>query len=220
MGTPKIKRMAILHRREGDDRAFFQHHWLTVHGAVVAGLPHLRSYLQNHVLEDFVPRGSEPTFKVDGFVEHLWDNAAEMQEGFRPDSEQVKAMLADEPNYIGHGTNYAMLYNEPLYPATEGNKLISIIRHRGDIKIAAALEEKARALPGCTRVIRDDVVAIIPKFGMEEPPVPVDCFLQIYFHDSEAASRAGNKLVNEGATTCKDPNAAIGLVRVRTETII
>ena len=219
-GTPKIKRMAILYRRAGDDRAFFQNHWRTVHAGLVAGLPFLRSYLQNHVLEDFVEGSAPPAFNVDGLVEQLWNNAAEMQTGYRLDSAQVQAMLADDPNYIGHGTNYAMLYGAPSHPAESGEKLIVIVRHRGDTEVADAIFEQANALPDCVRALRDDVIAVLPKFNMKEPPVAADAFLQLYFRDADAARRAGQALAAQAARFGERPHVAVGIVRVRTLTII
>ena len=216
----KIKRMAILYRREGDDRKFFQNHWLKVHGGLVAGLPYLRSYVQNHVQEDFVDPGVAPTFKVDGLVEQLWNSAAEMQAGYRVDSDQIKAMLADEPNYIGHGTNYAMLYGAPLYTADDSSKLIVIIRHRGDVKIADEIFGHASALSGCSRAIRDDIVAVLPKFNMKEPPVPVDAFLHLYFDGPDSARVAGRNLSAHAQQYGTAPHVAVGIVRVRTATII
>ena len=217
---PKIKRMAILNRRGGDDRSFFQNHWLKVHGGLVAGLPYLRSYVQNHVQEDFVEGGAPPAFKVDGLVEQVWNSDAEMQMGYRPDSDQVKAMLVDEPNYIGHGTNYAMLYSAPLYTAEDGSKLIVIVRHRGDTRIADDIFAHARAQAGCNRSIRDDVLAVIPKFNMKEPPVPVDAFLHLYFDGPENARRAGQDQAAYAQKYANLPNIALGVVRVRTATII
>lgn len=183
--------MAILVRRHTDTRADFSRHWRDVHGRMVAQLPKLRCYVQSHVIEDFLSRGERGAFQADGFVEQQYDCAEDMEKAYA--SPIVKEMLIDEPNYLGHATNYATMANAPVQPEPEGKKLVVVLRNGEDPRLVEALESGIRALPGCTGVIRDNVVQVIPKAGMPTGPQLVDAFLQGYFEDEERARQGGRR---------------------------
>ena len=209
---PPLKRISILERRAQDDRAFFSRHWRQVHGGMVARLPYLAAYNQNHVVEDF-PH-TQAGFPGDGFVEQLWRSTAEMQRGYS--SPVVGELVADEVNYLGHGSNYAVLASAPLQIAEAGEKLLLAIRHAGAIDLVDSLEALAREHGA---VIRDDVVATIAKPNMLPAlPHPVDAFLHVHCASADAASAAGRALT-EGLPRLLS-NAAVGVWRVRTATIV
>ncbi len=210
-----LKRMAILERRSGDDRAFFSRHWREVHGSMVSRLPHLFAYIQNHIVEDF-PCG-RPGFPGDGLVEQLWQSTAHMQRGYN--SPVVRELITDEVNYLGHGSNYAILAQGPLRAAPDGNKLVVALRHGGDVHVADALAQRADQLSG--DVTRDDVIATIAKPNfLPAQPHPVDMFLHLHCADQQAASRIGFELVKSITTFPFNAGAAAQVWRVVTTTIV
>lgn len=209
------KRMAILVRRPVDDRATFARHWQFTHGAMVSQLPKLRCYVQSHVVEDFPLGGETPEFRADGFVEQQYDSPADMQEAYS--SPIVKAMLVDEPNFLGHATNYATLSTAAVRPEPEGRKLILVVRHGGDTGLMETIEGEAAAFAGCAGAIRDCVVTVIPKAGMQEGPQMVDAFLQLYYEDVEAARRAGRGIAERSGAW---PGAGVCVYRAATVRIV
>ena len=64
-----IKRISLLTRKPGLSRAEFNDYWLNVHGPMVARLPNVIRYVQNHITDDAhrhdLPSGGQA---VDGFV--------------------------------------------------------------------------------------------------------------------------------------------------------
>lgn len=211
-----IKRMSILEKRPCDGRDFFLHHWHTVHGGMVSRLPHLVAYNQNHVVEDF--RTGLEGYPADGFVEQLWQSTAQMQAGYN--SPVVAELIGDEPNYLGHGSNYAILTSMPLTADESGAKLVASLRHGGDVAWIEKIAARAAALD--TRLtIRDDVIATIAKPNMlPVPPRPVDSFLHLHFADVAAARAAATALVEFAGTIATPARAAFGLHRVVTATIV
>lgn len=211
--TFPIKRMSILERRRQDDRAFFSRHWHEVHGGMVSRLPHLASYIQNHIVEEFPHEHG--TFPGDGIVEQLWRSTADMQRGYN--SAVVKDLVEDERNYLGHGSNYAILASEALRLAPDGSKVIIAIRHGGDVGLVDGI---LQMVPDqASHVLRDDVIATIPKPNMlPVQPHPIDAFLHLYFAGPEAAAGAAAALVK--SLPKMNARAAIAVWRVRTEKII
>ena len=211
-----IKRMSILERRPGDSRAYFSRHWHEVHGGMVSRMPHLYAYVQNHVVGEFAH--DRPTFPCDGLVEQLWRSTAEMQRGYN--SPVVADLISDEVNYLGHGSNYAILASEALREAPEGCKLVLALRHGGDPSLGDALAGQALAL-GPSSLLRDDVIATIAKPNfLPVPPHPVDMFLHLHFADPQAAQNAGERLVKEIAGYSFPGKAAFALWQVTTKTIV
>jgi len=209
--TAPIKRMSILERRPGDERAFYSRHWREIHGGMVSRMPFLYAYIQNHVMEELTPGRAD--FPADGIVEQLWRNTREMQRGYN--SEVVAELIADEVNYLGHGSNYAILAQQKLREAPAGNKLVVALRHGGKVDLADALANKAAGL--CPDLLRDDVIATIAKPNfLPVPPRPVDMFLHLYCADADAAAQIGREL----AAGPLPEKAALGIWRVVTATIV
>lgn len=212
-----IKRMSILERRPGDTQEFFLRHWHQVHGGMVSRLPHLFAYNQNHVLESF--DSVLPGYPAAGFVEQLWRSTREMQMGYN--SPVVGELVTDEVNYLGHGSNYAILTGMPLTSAPDGGKLIATVRHGGQVAFADAVADAAASLAGCKLFIRDDVIATIAKPNMlPVPPRAVDVFLHLHFADAASARQAAMQLTDFVNALQAGPLAAFGLHRVETRTIV
>lgn len=212
-----IKRMSILERRSGDTREFFMRHWHDVHGGMVSRLPYLVAYNQNHVVEDFLT--GIDAYPADGFVEQLWRSTAQMQAGYN--SAVVAELIGDEPAYLGHGSNYAMLTSVPLVADESGAKLVVSLRHGGDLGWLENIVAGAGQSAGLSQVIRDDVIATIAKPNMlPVPPRPVDVFLHLHFGTVADAREAATSLIKYSSTRKPPANAAFGLHRVKTATIV
>jgi uncharacterized protein (TIGR02118 family) len=210
-----IKRMSILERRRGDDRAFFLRHWHDIHGAMVSHLPHLFAYVQNHIVEGFPC--DHPGFPGDGIVEQLWQSTALMQRGYN--SPVVRDLIADEVNYLGHGSNYAILAQGPLRLAPSGSKLLAALSHGGAVDLADKVAEAAAVL--CDDLVRDDVIATIAKPNfLPAPPRPVDMFLHLYCADQQMASEVGGELAKSIAALPFGAGAAVEVWRVATAPIV
>jgi uncharacterized protein (TIGR02118 family) len=206
-----FRRLSILVRRATDDRATFARGW-EHHGTIVRHLPGIRAYQQNHVIEEFRHVGAPPPFRVDGVVELRFDSPDAMKEAFA--SEAAIPVKADEPNFLGHGTGYAMAAASLVRPAEDGSKLIVVIRQQNEAAIRA-LESAACALPGCVHVIHDDVVEVIARPEMAEGPQRADVFLHLYFDDVERARHAAERITRDDAG-----GLDYSVFRVRTLTVI
>ena len=200
--------MSVLVRRPSDSREAFAEGWQR-HGGFVRALPFIRSYIQNHVVEEFLPQGVTPVVRADGLVELRFDTPDDMGKAFSSDA--AVPVKADEPNFLGHGTGYAMVEASPIRTAEDGSKVILAIPSRHD---ADSVERAARSQPGIVEVFRDDVASVIARPEMKEGPQGVAAFLHLFFDDVAAASRAGDALQKQfGPDT-------IAVYRVRTVTFI
>ncbi len=90
-----IKVVSVLQRKPGLDVEDFQRYWLTNHAAIVSRLPGLRRYVQSHTLLSGYRR-AQPA--ADGLAE-LWFDDSNALRALK-DSPELKAVLADEPNFV------------------------------------------------------------------------------------------------------------------------
>ena len=206
-----FRRLSILVRREGDDRDAFARGW-EHHGTIVKHLPGIRSYQQNHVVEEFGHVGQPPPFRIDGIVELRFDSPEAMRQAFA--SEAAKPVKADEPNFLGHGTGYAIAAAQPVRPAENASKLIVVVRGHNEAGVSA-LESYAQTLPGFVHVIHDEVVDVIARPEMLEGPQQADRFLHLYFDDVARARHAGERL-----TSHNPDGLTYSVCRVRTLTVV
>jgi uncharacterized protein (TIGR02118 family) len=203
-----FRRLSILVRRPSDDRAAFARKW-EHHGTLVKHLPGIRAYQQNHVLEVFGHAGAGAPFRVDGVVELRFDSPMAMAQAFA--SEAATPVKADEPNFLGHGTGYAIAEAAIARPAEDGSKLILIVR-TGD---PSEIETAARDRPGYVHVIRDRVEQVIARPEMVEGPQQAIAFVHLYFDSVDHTREAGLALLRTPI-----PSLSFTLCRVRTLTVI
>jgi uncharacterized protein (TIGR02118 family) len=62
-----IAAISLMRRQEGADLNRFRRHWLDVHGPLVCAFPHLRQYVQCHVVESAAANDAARAMRVDGF---------------------------------------------------------------------------------------------------------------------------------------------------------
>jgi uncharacterized protein (TIGR02118 family) len=87
------KRIAILEKREDMSVEQFDEHWATPHAAIISRLPGLQEYVQNAVLDRWVPGDGTG---VDGIVEVWFDDAAVTS----PEEHTSMAQQDDEVAFI------------------------------------------------------------------------------------------------------------------------
>lgn len=202
-----FKRMSVLVRRDGDDRAYFAEKWLA-HAAFISGLPGVRGYLQNHVVEEFVDAAP---LRVDGVVELRFDSPAAMAEAFK--SPAAKLMAADEPGFLGHGSGYALTTDGPLRAAEAGEKLVVAMIDATSTAAQTYAEALANKL-GAAFIV-DDVAELIAKPNMASPQ-PVKAFVHLFYEGAEAASKAGKRAL----ALAQSNSLNVAVFRVRTVTIV
>lgn len=203
-----FKRMSILEKRPGDDQAFFSRYWQERHGPLVARLPHIRAYVQNHVEEQYEPA----SFQVGGIVELQFDSAAAMDEAFT--TEPSRAVIADEANFLGNAAGY-VIGASSVHTAGELGKLVVLLAHGGDQTGLKHFEAALRRLPGFVQLIRDDVASTFTRPGSARPGQRVDIFFHLYFSDVAYARRAGPRVAELAWGSFK-----LGVFRMRTVRII
>ncbi|MCC5988578.1 MAG: EthD family reductase [Pararhodobacter sp.] len=89
-----LKRMTLLHRRDGMSRAAFDSHWRGSHAEIAARLPGVRGYVQNPVQSSL----REDVHALDGIVELWFDDAAAMSAAYA--SPVADELRADEPAFL------------------------------------------------------------------------------------------------------------------------
>jgi uncharacterized protein (TIGR02118 family) len=186
-----IKRISILIRRPQDSREVFSKHWNRVHGPLVATLPAVGRYIQNHVIDDF-PRETDTlgSYDIDGFVELYFADEATMRGAFTGPG--VQPIWADEPNFLGHSTAYAIAGDRSPSPSMTDAKLVVVAG--GSPAGVDWLEEQVRTLETLQAIERNDVAEVIPRTTMARGPQPADVFIHVRFADIQEAREAGRRL--------------------------
>ena len=101
-----IKTISLLRAKPGITREQFARHWLEVHGPLALGVPGIRTYIQNHIVNQRPPRQDIPAIgaQIDGFVEMWYDSMADLERAAA--SPQLKALHEDGAIFIGGFNGY------------------------------------------------------------------------------------------------------------------
>ena len=188
-----IKRTSILVRRPQDDRAAFTAHWSGTHGNLVAQLPDIARYTQNHVMEDF-PLNLEGVagYDIDGFVELYFATEHAMRTAFT--GERVKPIWDDEPNFLEHSTAYQIAGDREPNPNLSISKLIVVAA--GTPEGIDWLTDVLGRLPILPPLDRNDVTSVIARTTMARSPQPADTFIHLRFANVQAAKDSGQRLAS------------------------
>lgn len=131
-----VKMVIFFKRRPGMTVEAFQDHWSTVHAGIIARLPGIRRYVQNHVLPGSY-RKSEPAF--DAVAESSFDDTQAMKS--LAGSPEYAAVLADEPNFIDRSSMQSIITDEHVIkdmPApADGIKSITLLTRKAGMPIDA-----------------------------------------------------------------------------------
>ena len=203
-----LRRLSILVRKPSQTREEFARAW-EHHGTLVKGLPGIRAYQQNHVVEGF---GVGSAYRIDGIVELAFDSIDAMTNAFA--SEAARPVKADEPHFLGHGTGYVAATWRPFESAEDGAKLVIVARNHERVPAGDLLEPVVEGADGLRKLIRDDVLSVIGRPEMTEGPQHADLFLHAYFSSVAAAQRAADTIIQSRL------DARYSVVRVRTLTVV
>jgi len=129
-----LKMVIFFKRRPGMPVEAFQEHWRTRHAEIIARLPGIRRYVQNHALASSYRKG-EPAF--DGVAESSFDDSEAMKA--LVGTPQYDAVIADEPNFIDRSTMGSILTEEHVVkegiPGEGCVKSVSLVTHREGMPI-------------------------------------------------------------------------------------
>jgi uncharacterized protein (TIGR02118 family) len=131
-----IKVIYFFKRRPGMSVEDFQAHWRTTHAEIIAALPGIRRYVQNHVLPSAYRKG-EPAF--DGVAESWFDDTRALKA--LASTPQYAAVLADEPKFIDGTTMGSIITEEHVIkdgPAPAGGiKTVDLVTHKPEMALDA-----------------------------------------------------------------------------------
>ena len=129
-----IKAVIFFKRRPGMTVEAFQEHWRTRHAGIIARLPGLRRYVQNHTLVSGYRKG-EPLF--DAVAESSFDDTQAMKALLG--TPHYAAVLADEPNFIDRASMGSIITEEHVvkdgHTGPEAIKNIGFMTHKPGMPI-------------------------------------------------------------------------------------
>jgi uncharacterized protein (TIGR02118 family) len=96
-----IVRMGLLTRKQGLSHEDFRDHWRNVHGPLVASLPGLRRYHQNHVVDSrqLAIDHARGNWAIDGISELWFDSIDDMYRAIS--SEAYRDVAQDHERFVG-----------------------------------------------------------------------------------------------------------------------
>ncbi len=129
-----IKTVIFFKRKPGLSVEAFQQHWRTRHAQIIAQLPGIRRYVQNHALASAY-RAGEPAF--DGVAESSFDDTRAMKA--LVGTPQYAAVLEDEPNFIDRSSMGSIITEEQVIkegtPGAEAVKSVSLVARKSGMPI-------------------------------------------------------------------------------------
>ena len=104
----------------------------------------------------------------------------------------AQPVWADEPNFLGHSTAYAITGDRYANPSMTDSKLV--VAANGSRAGIDWLGDKLRMLENMEAIERNDVAEVIPRTTMARGPQPADVFIHCRFTSVNAAREAGRRL--------------------------
>ena len=131
-----IKIVYFFKRKPGISVEDFQAHWRTTHAELIAALPGIRRYVQNHTLPSAYRKG-EPAF--DGVAESWFEDTQVLKA--LASSPQYAAVLADEPRFIDRASMGSIITEEHVLkdgPVPQGGiKTVDLVTRKPPMSIDA-----------------------------------------------------------------------------------
>jgi len=107
--TPAVKGLFLVKRKPGLSVAEFQDYWRTRHAPLVPRTPHLRRYVQCHVLPETYETETPPAY--DGVAELWWPDLETFKQSWASPELQVE-QLNDVRNFVDAKGSTALLAEE------------------------------------------------------------------------------------------------------------
>jgi len=195
-----IQRLSCLQRRPDRTREEFSRHWREVHGPLVARVPGLVRYCQNHVVDaSQMVRHARGGAEVDGFAQLWFADAAAMRQS--SSSPEYLAAFGDLVNFMGAMSHYAIETNPVMEKSTAGRgiKRMTLLYAKDGIDRAAFrrrwFDEHAamvREFPGLRGYLQHLITdyATFPKGPVAEAGIRCAGILEMWFDDRAAMEEA------------------------------
>lgn len=213
-------RLGLLHKPASLDATAFQSHWLHQHGPLVkSGLPQLREYWQNHVIDrqqrgiDFV-RGP---WRFDGFSQLWLDDATPAHQSFNEGS-FAAALLADEATFIER-LHIVTAEQQVVIPVPADDQRARLLKRMSTLRRLPGLSEEdfrrewrvhgelVQQMPGVS-AYRQNVV--VERERVKGTPcvyeeLPIDGIVELWFESTQTleaafASAAGQRTMAHATT--------------------
>lgn len=222
-------RMGLIDKRDSLSIEAFRTYWLERHGPLVAsGLPNLREYWQNHVIDRLqrgidYPRGP---WNFDGFSQLSFDVREKTGDAFRH-GEFAARLIADEAAFIGK-LHIVTALQSVVIPVPEGAarsallKRISTLRRRADLseddfrREWIAHGELVKKMPGVSAYRQNVIVEreFIKGTPCDHDALPIDGIVELWFESTETlnaafASKAGQRTMAHAKTFISEITAFV-----------
>ena len=192
--------MGLLNKRPDWTDERFHAHWRNFHGTLAAGLPGLRSYVQNHVT-DSAQRGISFTRgpeRLDGISQLVFKDEASMCTAIG--SVVGPQLAADEAHFIGR-LRIVTAQRHVVVPISAGRavKRMSLLRRRADVTPEVFVHEwlavhgpLVRRLPGILGYRQNLITSRQAPKGVEVgyDGLPIDGIVELWFTDTAAIDAA------------------------------
>lgn len=186
-----IIRTGVIRKKEGLTTEAFRQHWIETHGPLIAKIPGLRRYEQNHVV-DAPQRGifkHRAPHVIDGYSQLWFDDIESMQRAMTSDA--WKAGGEDANRFIG-SFKLTLVEQNVIVPAPIGKPLVkrmSTLKRREHLNPEQFREEWAgthamlvQRLPQVRGYAQDVVIRPAGEHGVASyADLPVDGFVELWF---------------------------------------
>lgn len=213
-------RLGLINKLSTLETSAFQTYWIQNHGPLVkSGLPNLRAYWQNHVI-DRQQRGIEfarGPWDFDGFSQLWFDDAASARHAFN-DGSFAAALIADEARFIGQlhivTAEQEVVIPLPETPARAGLlKRISTLRRPDGMSEAEFRREWrvhgdfVKKMPGVSAYRQNVIVEreLVKGTPCSYGALPMDGIVELWFESAETleaafSSEAGRRTMAHAKT--------------------
>jgi uncharacterized protein (TIGR02118 family) len=196
-----VVRMGLINKPEDWSVARFRAHWRENHAPLAAGLPGLRSYVQNHVIDSeqrgiSFRRGPE---NPDGISQLTFDSEESMRSAIA--TEVGPLLVEDENRFIGRLRIVTVKPHVVVAPPAPGRALkrMSLLRRREDVSPEVFAHEwqavhgpLVRQLPGVRGYCQNLIVGRQSPKGVDVgyEGLPIDGIVELWFSDTSAIDAA------------------------------
>lgn len=198
-------RLGLINKLSTLDSAEFQKYWLQNHGPLVkSGLPNLREYWQNHVI-DRQQRGidfARGPWNFDGFSQLWFDDVASANHAFN-DGSFAAALIADEARFIGP-LHIVTAEQEVVIPVPDDAararllKRVSLLRRPEGMSEAEFRREWrvhgefVKKMPGVSAYRQNAIVQreLVKGTPCSFEDFPIDGIVELWFESTESLEAA------------------------------
>jgi uncharacterized protein (TIGR02118 family) len=201
-----FKNFGLQVRKSGLDHAAFMRHWLNVHAPLSEGVPGVRGYVVNEVLEVLAPAERQMLLSItpplDGIAQLWFDSQPAMTATAQ--TPEAKRWFGDGVNYLGARTGLAsseqllLPITAPIAAARPRFKLLRLLRAQSsqsaatfDAAWSGAYARDLMRLRGICGYVQSRVSAVNPATNMPAVDVGiVSAVDELWFESQQAAINA------------------------------